>query len=423
MAQIFANAWTSKVRDMTHDFFKLEAAGGILLVFFSALALIIANSPAYDFYDYFFNGVKFGVGFKDFAGSTFNLEKSVLHWINDGLMVIFFFLVGLEIKREMTVGSLSEKSKVALPIVTAIGGMAIPALIYWFINKDSAATVGGWAIPCATDIAFALGVLSLLGSRVPIALKILLTAFAIMDDLGSIIIIALFYSDGLNFYALFFSFVPIFGLFILNRCGVTRIAPYVLLGILLWILVLESGVHAVLAGVLTALFIPVKVKDERRSPCQRLEHDLHPWVAFVILPLFGFANAGVPFDGMGWNSFLEPATLGIIMGLVVGKQVGIFGSVFFMVKSGISPMPEQTNWFHIYAMAVLSGIGFTMSLFIGGLAFTGIEMQAEVRLGVLVGSLISAVAGYMLLKTTCGGSCHETLPSSDPAPDGDEPSR
>lgn len=400
---------------MAADFLKLEAAGGILLVTFSVIALIVANSSAYYFYDYIFNGVKFGIGFTDIAGGNFNLEKSVLHWINDGLMVIFFFLVGLELKREITVGSLSQKSKILLPVLTAVGGMAVPAFIYWFINKDSPETMQGWAIPCATDIAFALGILSLLGSRVPIALKVLLTAFAIMDDLGSIVIIALFYSAQLNFYALFFGFIPIFGLFILNRCGVSRIAPYVLMGVFLWLMVLQSGVHSVLAGVLTALFIPVTVKDERRSPSQRLEHDLHPWVAFLILPLFGFANAGVPFEGMTVLSFMEPTTLGIILGLIIGKQVGIFGTVWLTVKSGLSPMPDQTSWCQIYAMAVLSGIGFTMSLFIGGLAFEGVHMQAEVRLGVLVGSLISAVAGYILLKKTCGRPIHETLPA-DPAP-------
>jgi NhaA family Na+:H+ antiporter len=413
LAQIFSNAWAVKVRDMSADFFKLEAAGGILLVFFSALALIVANSPLEPIYHYVLYEVDFGIGFKDLTGADFNINKSVLMWINDGLMVIFFFLVGLELKREITVGTLSDKSKIYLPVVTAAGGMAVPALIYWFINQDSPETISGWAIPCATDIAFALGILSLLGSRVPISLKILLTAFAIMDDLGSIIVIALFYSDGLNFYALFFGFVPIFGLFILNKSGVVRPGPYIFLGIILWISVLESGVHAVLAGVVTALFIPVRVEGERRSPCQRLEHDLHPWVAFIILPIFGFANAGVPFDGMGFSSFLEPTTLGIILGLIIGKQIGIFGSILFMVKSGLSAMPERSSWAQIYAIAVLSGIGFTMSLFIGGLAFEGAELQAEVRLGVLTGSLISAVAGYLLLKKTCGGPADETLVTYD----------
>jgi len=403
IGHVFKGAWTIKVLDMTHDFLKLEAAGGILLVLASAVALIVANSPLYGVYEYFLNTVHFNIGFVGKDGTGFNLDKSVLHWVNDGLMVIFFFLVGLELKREITVGSLSQPKRALLPALTAAGGMAVPALIYWLINKTNPGTISGWAIPCCTDIAFALGVLSLLGSRVPIALKVLLTAFAIMDDLGAIMVIAAFYTQKLYLWPLAVAALCIVGLYLLNRKGAIRIAPYIILGVILWIAIMESGIHATLAGVVTALFIPVKVKDERRSPCQRLEHDLHPWVAFVILPIFGFANAGVPFHGLGLSSFAEPVTLGIILGLIIGKQIGIFGTVWLAVKSGLCPKPDDTNWCQIYAMAVLSGIGFTMSLFIGGLAFHDAYMQAEVRLGVLAGSFISAVAGYIMLRTTCGG--------------------
>lgn len=412
MDTVFKGAWTTRVVDMTSDFFKLEAAGGIILVLLSALALIIANTPLYEWYDYFLNKVHFSVGFMlTDTGRLTGIDKSVLHWVNDGLMVIFFFLVGLEIKRELLVGALSKKSKALLPLLAAMGGMAVPAFVYWYVNKDSVGTMPGWAIPSATDIAFALGILSLLGSRVPIELKVLLTALAIIDDLGAIIIIAAFYTANLDPYLLLFCILPVIGLFFLNRFGVVRRVPYLLLGLLLWLAVLQSGVHATLAGVVTALFIPVRVKGDQRSPAQRLEHDLHPWVAFLILPLFGFANAGVPFTGLGLESFAEPVTLGIILGLVIGKQVGIFSTVWLAVKTGLCPQPENTNWYQIYGMSVLCGIGFTMSLFIGGLAFSGVEFQAEVRLGVLTGSFISAIAGYILLNKTCPlGDAHEKTP-------------
>ncbi len=401
---LFRGVWAVKVMDMTSDFLKLEAAGGIILVLFSACALILANSPLYPAYDYLLNGVHFGFGFEGETGGQLNMNKSVLHWINDGMMVVFFFLVGLEIKREMTIGSLATPKKALLPIIAAAGGMAVPALIYWLVNMDSPETIKGWAIPCATDIAFALGVLSLLGSRVPIEIKVLLMGLTIMDDIGAIMVIGAFYTEELNISMLLLSLIPVIGLYILNNRNVIRIAPYIILAVILWVLVLHSGIHPTLAGVVAAFFIPVRVKNERRSPSQRLEHDLHPWVAFFILPIFGFANAGVPFEGLTWSSFLDPITLGIILGLVIGKQIGIFGSVWLAIKSGLCPRLENTNWCQIYAMSVLCGIGFTMSLFIGGLAFTGMESQAEVRLGVLVGSLISAVAGYMLLRTTCGGN-------------------
>lgn len=398
---LFQGAWAMKVKDMTSDFFKLEAAGGIILVLFSAVALIIANSSFYPTYDYILNGVHFGFGFKGDTGASLVMDKSVLHWINDGMMVIFFFLVGLEIKREMTAGALATPQKALLPILAAIGGMAIPAAIYWYVNMDSPETIKGWAIPCATDIAFALGVLSLFGKRIPIELKVLMVGLTIMDDIGAIIVIAAFYTDQLGLGALAFSLVPMVLLYILNRRGTVRPMPYILCGVIMWAAFLQAGIHPTLAGVITAVFVPVRVKNERRSPCQRLEHDLHPWVAFLVLPIFGFANAGVPFSGLTFQTFLEPITLGIILALVIGKQIGIFGTVWLAVKSGLCLKPENTNWAQIYAMSVLCGIGFTMSLFIGGLSFADLQSQAEVRLGVLVGSFISAILGYILLKMTC----------------------
>ncbi len=393
------NGKSSRLVNMTLEFFRLEAAGGILLVLASALALIVANSALYPLYDYIFHGVQFRIGFSDTEGGNFEIKKDLLHWINDGMMAIFFLLVGLEIKRELIVGELSDRSRAILPGLAAIGGMIVPAAVYLFINKSNPETMAGWAIPCATDIAFALGVLSLLGNRVPLSLKILLTAIAIIDDLGAIIIIALFYTADIHINALFFAILPIIGLFFLNRAQVTSRAAYILLGLVLWAAVLQSGVHATMAGVITALFIPLTVTDEKRSPAQRLEHDLHPWVVFLILPLFGFANAGVPFEGMGLSSLLDPVALGIILGLVVGKQLGVFSTIWIAVKAGLCPKPEGTNWKHLYGVSVLCGIGFTMSLFIGGLAFGSVEMQASVRLGVLVGSLISAVAAYLLLRS------------------------
>lgn len=364
----------------------------------AALAMIVANSPGHSVYDYILNQMNLRVGFSDADGHGMLIEKTVLHWVNDGLMAVFFFLVGLEIKREILMGGLNSRAKAILPIFAAIGGMVVPALIYAFINRGNEGTLAGWAIPCATDIAFALGVLSLLGRRVPVALKILLTAVAIIDDLGAIIVIAIFYTSSLHIYALLFATLPLLGLFILNRTGVTRTAPYVLLSLVLWTAVLESGVHATLAGVIAALFIPLRTNEARKSTAERLEHGLHPWVAFLILPLFGFANAGVPLAGVGPAAVLEPVTLGIILGLVAGKQLGVFGAVWLAIKSGLSPKPEGLSWMHLYGMSLLCGIGFTMSLFIGGLAFTGTELQEEVRLGVLGGSLISALGAYIVFK-------------------------
>ncbi len=400
MASLFQRLNPKRIVDAGLEFLRLEAFGGIILIFVSCLALLVANSSWFGAYDYILNHMNLRIGFSDNGNSNLYVEKTILHWINDGLMVLFFMLIGLEIKREMLVGALDTRKKALLPILTGIGGMIVPALMYWGINKHSPETLAGWAIPCATDIAFALAIISLLGNRVPPSIKILLLAAAIIDDLGSILVIAIFYSSDLHMNALLFAMIPVTLMYLLNSFGVWRIAPYMVCGIVLWLAVLQSGVHATLAGVITALFIPLAVDGERRSPSQRLEGDLHPWVVYLILPIFGFANAGVPFDGLTLASLAAPVTLGIIMGLIAGKQIGIFGTVWLCIKTGLCEKPEGATWTQIYGMAILCGIGFTMSLFIGGLAFDSIEMQAEVRLGVLAGSFISAALAYALLRVT-----------------------
>jgi len=394
-------------------FLRMEASGGILLGLAAILALIVANTSLYGLYDYILHGIKFTIGFSENAGDIhFEVKKPILLWINDGFMAIFFFLVGLEIKREVKAGELSTRSRALLPAMAAIGGMVVPALIYWFINKDTPENLNGWAIPAATDIAFALGVLSLLGTRAPVRLKILLTAIAIIDDLGAILIIAFFYTSNLQVEPLYFAAAAMVGLALLNARCVTKTTPYVLLGIIIWVAVLKSGVHATLAGVVTALFIPVvSKKDPTITPCKTLEHALHPWVAFFILPIFAFANAGIPFTGMGLHSLKDPTTLGIILGLVVGKQLGIFSLLWLTIKAGWSPMPAGTNWMHLYAVSALCGIGFTMSLFIGGLAFEDMEHQAAIRLGVMVGSTISAIMGYCILRYS--PMCQKTLDAQE----------
>jgi len=391
-----------KIFKAANVFLRMEASGGILLGLAAILAIIVANSPLYGMYDHILHGIYFRIGFDEVAGSfDFEIKKSLLHWINDGFMAIFFFLVGLELKREVKSGELSTRSRALLPALAALGGMVVPALIYTYINWNTPENLSGWAIPAATDIAFALGVLSLLGSRAPVRLKILLTAIAVIDDLGAILIIAFFYTSNLQLEPLAFGAVALLGLLVLNLRNVVSTGPYIVLGIILWITVLQSGIHATLAGVVTALFIPVvSKKDSSITPCKTLEHALHPWVSFLILPVFAFANAGVPFDGMGFNSLFAPTTLGIILGLVVGKQIGIFSMLWIAVKTGLSPMPGGTNWTCLYAVSVLCGIGFTMSLFIGGLAFADLEHQASIRLGVLVASVISAVIGYTILRLT-----------------------
>ncbi len=378
---------------MIREFIKLESAGGIVLIAAAAAALILANSPLGSFYDAFLEiPVAVQVG-------AIEIAKPLLLWINDGMMAVFFFLVGLEIKREFLEGELSSPTQLALPALAAVGGMAAPALIYAFINWGDPQNLNGWAIPAATDIAFALGILALLGSRAPISLKVLLMAIAIIDDLGAIVIIAVFYTSNLSVEALLVGLAAVAGLVAVNRLKITHPAAYLLLGIALWVCVLKSGVHATLAGVITAFAIPLAPQNgEGKSMLKRLEHDLHPWVAFGILPLFAFANAGVSFAGIGPDSFVEPVKLGISLGLVLGKQIGVFGMLWLCIKLSIAPMPEGTTWRHLYGVSLLCGIGFTMSLFIGSLAFEHSSFDAPIRLGVLTGSIVCAILGYLVLR-------------------------
>lgn len=375
------------------EFFKLESAGGICLFFAAVVAIILDNSALAPFYDLLLAvPVEVKIG-------ALEIAKPSLLWINDGLMAVFFFLVGLEIKREALEGQLSTVNQIALPGVAAVGGMAVPAAIYAYFNWSNPVDLNGWAIPAATDIAFALGILMLLGSRVPLAIKVFLTAVAIIDDLGAIVIIALFYTENLSVTSLVWAIGGLIICAIMNLRGVTRIAPYILIGVIVWVAVLKSGVHATLAGVLLALAVPLRATDsEGHSPLRHLEHILHPWVAFLVLPVFAFANAGVNFSGMSFSSLLEPLPLGIALGLFVGKQIGVFGASFLMIKSGLAKMPEGANWGMLYGVSLLCGIGFTMSLFIGGLAFDDAAHATAIRLGVLAGSLVSGTLGYFVIK-------------------------
>jgi NhaA family Na+:H+ antiporter len=331
------------------------------------------------------------------------LVKPLLLWINDGLMVVFFFLVGLEIKREILGGELSTPAQAALPGIAAVGGMVFPALVYFLLNREAPEFLGGWAIPAATDIAFALAVLTLLGNRVPASLKIFLLALAIIDDLGAIIIIAIFYTADLSVVSLALAGVGGIGLLVLNRAGVRRITPYVLIGVFIWVCVLKSGVHATLAGVAVAFFVPYRgAGDPEQSPLRRAEHGLHPWVSFGVMPIFAFANAGVSLGDLSLQSLTHSLTLGIALGLFVGKQIGVLLAVLIGVALGLCRRPTGASWLQVYGVALLTGIGFTMSLFIGGLAFPDPALAAEVRLGVLSGSFASAIAGYLLLRLVGG---------------------
>lgn len=397
---------TTRPYDMFREFLRLESASGILLVIATVFAIILANSALGGLYDSFLQTpVAIRIG-------ALEIAKPLLLWINDGLMAIFFFLVGLEIKREFKAGELSSLSQIALPGIAAIGGMVVPALIYIAINAGSPNTLNGWAIPAATDIAFALAVLSLLGNRVPSTLKILLLAIAIFDDLGAILIIAFVYTSDLSQTVLLFTILPVAGLLILNLRGVTTTAPYVLLGIVLWVLVLKSGVHATLAGVITALAIPLtKTEYSEHTLLEELEHALHPWVAYGILPLFAFANSGVSFAGMGLANFFEPVMLGIALGLFFGKQLGIFGSLWLTIKLKLADMPKDTSWPQLYGVSAVAGIGFTMSLFIGSLAFAHDAFNPQIRLGVLTGSIASAIVGYILLRLASAGEMSSQSPA------------
>ena len=387
------------------NFLRLESAGGIVLVIAGTLAMIVANTPLDAGYQAFFDTrISLQIG-------SFKLDKSLLIWINDLLMAIFFLLVGLEIKREVVAGELSDPSKVALPAIAALGGMVVPAGIYAALNLHDPVGIRGWAIPSATDIAFALGVLSLFGNRVPVGLKVFLMTLAVLDDLGAIVIIALFYTYDLSFNALVGAGAALSLLFVLNRMGVMRVGPYILVGILLWLFVLKSGVHATLAGVVTALFVPAKdPAHPGHPPASRLEHSLHPWVAFGILPVFAFANAGVNLSGMTLRNLLDPIPLGILLGLFVGKQVGVFTFAWVAVKAGLARLPTGVTFGQVYGAAILCGIGFTMSLFIGMLAFENAasgEVIVTDQIGILAGTLLSAAFGSIVL--------HWVLPRGDAA--------
>jgi NhaA family Na+:H+ antiporter len=374
-------------------FIRLESSGGLVLIAAAAAALLLDNSPLGWLYDRLL-----GLPLAITIGQV-GLEKPLLLWINDGLMAVFFLLVGLEIKREVLIGELSSRAKAVLPLAAAVGGMVAPAAVFVFLNYGQPENLSGWAIPSATDIAFALGILSLLGPRVPLSLKVLLTAIAIVDDLGAIVIIALFYTAELSWISIALAAVCGLGLLVLNRKGVTGYAPYMLVGIVMWVCVLKSGVHATLAGVALAMAIPLRTAEPvTDSPLMQLEHALHPWVAFMIMPVFAFANAGIPLLGIRWQDLLQPLTLGIALGLFVGKQLGVFLVARLAVALGIADRPSGSSWFHVYGVALLSGVGFTMSLFIGTLAFDGADKATAVRLGVIVGSLFAGVAGYLVLR-------------------------
>lgn len=375
------------------NFLQKETASGILLIGAAVLAMIFANSPLSPYYDKLLSITG------ELRLGEFGVAKPALLWINDLWMAVFFFMVGLELKRELVEGELSDRSQLALPVAGAVGGMVIPALFYVAFNYNDPIAMNGWAIPAATDIAFALGILALLGSRVPISLKILLTSLAIVDDIGAIIIIAIFYSGQLSQISLIVSAACIAILFIMNRRGIADLPSYLFVGGILWLAVLKSGVHATLAGVVLAFFIPLK--DPKRpgfSPAKYMEHSLHPIVAYFILPVFAFANAGVSLEGVSLSTLAEPIPLGITAGLFLGKQIGVFLSCWLVIALGLTKLPEDINWQALYGVSILCGIGFTMSLFVGGLAFenSGGDLMAD-RLGILVGSLLSGVVGYLYL--------------------------
>lgn len=382
--------------DAFRDFLKLETASGILLVAAAVVAMLIANSPLAPLYGSLIDlpvGIRVG---------ALEIEKPLLLWINDGLMAIFFFLVGLELKREILDGQLSDPREIVLPALGAFGGMLFPAAIYIWVNQGDSTALQGWAIPAATDIAFALAILAMLGSRVPLSLKIFLVSVAIFDDVGAIAIIALFYTSDLSVAALVTAACCLPVLWALNRRGVLELAPYILVGLIMWVAVLKSGVHATLAGVLLALFIPLRDREKERSPLHEIEHDLHTAVAFGILPVFAFANAGIALGGLSFESFLHPVPLGIMAGLFVGKQVGVVLFCGLGVILGIARLPDDLRWAHIYGTALLCGVGFTMSLFIGSLAFeeTGVNLLFDERLGIISGSLLSGMCGYFVLRLT-----------------------
>jgi NhaA family Na+:H+ antiporter len=382
------------MRNMIAAFLRLEAASGALLALAALAAIVIANTRL---------GPSVATGFDTkltVAFGTFGLSKALLLWVNDGLMAIFFLLVGLELKREVLEGELSQPAQIVLPAAAALGGMIAPALIYAALNHGDAYALRGWAIPAATDIAFSLGVVGALGARVPLGLKVFLTTLAVVDDLGAIVVIALFYSSDLSLLSLALGALCAAVLFALNRANVRRLAPYILTGIVLWVCVLKSGVHATLAGVVLGFFVPLKggVGAPDVQPLRHLEHMLHPWVAYAILPIFAFANAGLSFKGMSFAELLEPVPLGIAGGLFLGKVLGVFGVAALILVGGLARIPAGGTWMKLLGVSMCAGIGFTMSLFIGTLAFEDPAYAAPLRLGVLTGSLLSAALGYLILR-------------------------
>ncbi|WP_119010599.1 Na+/H+ antiporter NhaA [Vibrio superstes] len=373
---------------MLKDFFKMESAGGIILVIAAALAMIVANSPLNEAYQG--------------ALHSYVLGMSVEHWVNDGLMALFFLLIGLEVKRELLEGALKSRETAIFPAIAAVGGMVAPALVYVLFNMGNADALAGWAIPAATDIAFALGIMALLGKRVPVSLKVFLLALAIIDDLGVVVIIALFYSSDLSTTALAIGFAMTALLFFMNHKKVTPLKWYLLVGAILWFAVLKSGVHATLAGVVIGFAIPLKGNKGEHSPLKHLEHALHPWSSFMILPIFAFANAGVSLEGISFSTLGSALPMGIALGLLVGKPLGIFSFSWLAVKAGVAKLPAGIDFRHIFAVSVLCGIGFTMSMFIASLAFTGAnaDFNTHARLGILMGSTLAAVIGYFLLSVS-----------------------
>ena len=397
-----------RVGEALKDFLKQESAGGIVLIASALLALVIANSPLAPAY-FGTLETKLNVSFGDFA-----INKALILWINDGLMAIFFFLIGLEVKREIINGQLSTWDKASLPLAAAIGGMAIPAAIFVAFNINSPESISGWAIPAATDIAFALGILSLLGPRVPVALKALLLAIAVIDDIGAITVIALFYTGEIKTDMLIAGGVTLALLFALGRLKIASVIPYVLLTVVMWVFILKSGVHATLAGVTAAMMVPMVARDGSHM-LEHMEHALHKWVAFVIIPIFGFANAGVTLIGLSPADLLQPLPLGIALGLLIGKQIGIVGFAYVAVKAGLAKLPDGVGWRKIHGLSLLAAIGFTMSLFIGNLAFTDPALVDAVKLGVLAGSLVAAFTGFFLLKAALPDEAAEDEEASDAA--------
>lgn len=386
---------------LVRNFLQKESTSGIILMLVTVIALIFSNTFLSEFYTNFLHTT---IEFK--IGTILEISKPLILWVNDGLMAIFFLLIGLEIKREVLLGHLSTFSKIALPGIAAIGGMLVPALIYVFFNYDNELAIRGWAIPTATDIAFALGIVYLLGKKVPTSLKIFLMALAIFDDLGAILIIAFFYTSSLSLSSLFFALICIIILIIMNKMQITRVSVYALIGLLLWVFVLKSGIHATLAGIILAFTIPLNVinhKRKRVSPVKSLQHYIHFWVAFYILPIFAFVNAGIDLRTLEISQVFNPVSLGIILGLFLGKQVGVFLFVYLAVKFNFAKLPKYTSWTQVYGISVLTGIGFTMSLFVDSLAFEDSSMFAYTdKLAILIGSILSGLFGYFILLRSKG---------------------